>query len=91
MKSVVDSTSEYTTLPCCICLAGNKALLKNLHEIVYSAISPVSHTLFGLIKWKQGSPSALLMTLLWMKDVCKNSQHLFAAVSSQRAAPIPHA
>lgn len=27
----------------------------------------------------------------WMKDACENSQHLFAPLSSQHAAPIPHA
>lgn len=39
----------------------------------------------------QGSPSTLLMMVLWMKDAGENLQHLFAAFTSLRAPPIPHA
>jgi len=39
----------------------------------------------------QGSPSTLLMMVLWMKDAGENLQHLFAAITSLRAAPISHA
>lgn len=57
---------------------------------VFSSIT--AHTLcLRLLNKKKGSPSTILMMDWWMKDVCENSQHLFAPLSSQRAAPIPHA
>lgn len=57
---------------------------------VFSSI--IVHTLcLCLLNKKKGSPSTILLMDWWMKDVCENSQHLFAPLSSQRAAPIPHA
>lgn len=57
---------------------------------VFSSIR--AHTLcLCLLNKKKGSPSTILMMDWWMKDVCENSQHLFAPLSSQCAAPIPHA
>lgn len=44
-----------------------------------------------LLNKKKGSPSTILMMDWWMKDACENSQHLFAPLSSQHAAPISHA
>lgn len=44
-----------------------------------------------LLNKKKGSPSTILMMDWWMKDACKNAQHLFAPLSSQHAAPISHA
>lgn len=57
---------------------------------VFSRI--IAHALcLCLLNKKKGSPSTILMMDWWMKDACENSQHLFAPLSSQHAAPISHA